>query len=255
MKKITCGLIFSLFIFTFTYGQINLEHTFNSSGFGTWHFNTDTETFYYNANVNTNKLFIYSDDYSIYKTVNFNPPAGYELYWIYYPSKYLFNDDEWIEFILVFSNSTNYQMKIYNENMSLVKDLGAGNNAYVIKTYDGSFKLKTSDYVYNAATQTIDYTDKIFSIPGELYVSDLGINDVENTQKAYPNPSKERIILPYTLNPDEISTLHIYNLQGQLIESKNIHGSFDHLYLDVSTYEPGGYVYSYKQVKATFIVK
>lgn len=254
MNKIIISLLISLFCLQIVSAQINLEHTFNSVGFGTWHFNTETETFYYNANVNTNKVFVYNNDYSLYKTINFIPPSGYQLYWVYYPSKHLFNDDDLIEFILVFTNSTNYQMKVYNENMSMVKDLGAGNNAYVFISQESGYKLKTTNWVYNTGTQNLDYTDKVYSLPGELYVSNEQVDQPKINQSAYPNPASNRIILPYKLKPDEISTLHIYNLQGQIIESKTIHGSLDHLRIDVSNYFPGTYLYEYKGFVSSFVV-
>ncbi len=254
MKKSLSILLIVVFPTLFSIAQVNLEHTFTSSGFGTWHFNTENETFYYNANANTHKVYIYHGDYSLYKTIDLTPPSGYNLYWVYYPSKHLFNDDELIEFILVFYNSSNYIMKAYNENMSLVKDLGAAANAYVFNTQEG-YKLKTTNWVYNAGNQNMDYTDKIYSLPGELYVSDSEYCFEDMDNKPYPNPAANSVTLPYQIKPDEVTTLYIYNLQGILIESKTIHGNFDHLRLNTNNYLSGSYLYKYNEKVASFIVR
>ena len=248
---------FSLLVFLLanaTIGQVNLENTFNSNGFGTWHFNTGDETYYYNADASANMFYIFNPDYSVYKSIGYSPPSGYDLYYIYLVSDHLFNDDDLFEFILVFSNTTAYQMRVYNENMSLIKDLGNALSAYAIHTHDG-YKLKTSLIIYDPVTQSYDYTDKIYSLPGELYVSDEGepISTIE--PQPYPNPSKNRVHLPYDLGSDEISVMRIYDLQGNLVDTKTIHGCFDRILLDVSTYKPGTYIYSYKDHSKRFVVQ
>ena len=49
--------------------------------------------------------------------------------------------------------------------------------------------------------------------------------------------------------------MNIFNINGQLIESKKIGYDFDKILLDVSGYAKGMYIYEVKNVSNKFVVK
>lgn len=71
----------------------------------------------------------------------------------------------------------------------------------------------------------------------------------------YPNPSRNTVTLPYTLQPGETSQLHVYNMNGQLLETFHIGSDFDKILLNISNYPKGTYIYTYNGVSKKFVVQ
>lgn len=71
----------------------------------------------------------------------------------------------------------------------------------------------------------------------------------------YPNPSRNTVTLPYTLQPGETSQLRVYNMNGQLLETFHIGSDFDKILLNVSNYPKGTYIYTYNGVSKKFVVQ
>ncbi|MCB0805835.1 MAG: T9SS type A sorting domain-containing protein [Bacteroidales bacterium] len=250
-------LLFLLLLTTFRVAaQINPEHSFSSTGFSTQFAVTENETFFYNAEIENNTFYIFHEDYSIYKIINYTPPGSYYLFWVYLLSDHLFNTDDMFEFIFVYINSSgHYQMKIFNENMTLVKDLGEAISAQIIHTQDG-YKLMTSYYTYNSGIQATEFTNQVYSVPGELYVSDNPAFNPNHNEvpAAFPNPAGKIINLPYHLNSGETAEMLIVDNQGNLVLRKSVYGGFDHIRLDVSNFTPGTYYYRVNNTSKPFIV-
>jgi len=70
----------------------------------------------------------------------------------------------------------------------------------------------------------------------------------------YPNPANTTITLPYQLKQGEKSAMHIYNINGQLVETKQVDYVFDKILLNVSSYASGTYFYEVNGVSNKFIV-
>lgn len=107
------ALCFSAFV---SNAQIVLEHTFtieNSSSSQTGAFNTANETMYSNFDNTTNIINIFNADFTLYKSITIIPLSGYNK--VTNPSflsTKLFNDDNLIEFIVIFYNLDNNDRKM-----------------------------------------------------------------------------------------------------------------------------------------------
>lgn len=253
MKK---ALIYSLFILLALSGkaQINLEHTFHSITWQTVPFITAEGICYYYVNYSTHQMTIYNPDYSVRSTIELTVPSGHEILYLVYVSDKLFNTNNSIEFLLVtvaYSPDVDRTMRLYDEHNTLLKDFGDRHAVYVI-TGDNESKLIVSSVVYNELTPTEEITDEIYSLPGTI-PNGFQESDPMNAL-VYPNPSGTLVSLPYTLNGMQQSTMHIYNLNGQLIDHKTIDSSFNRIQLNVDDYLPGIYIYEYNGISKRFVV-
>ena len=145
-----CFCAYSLF------GQITLQHTFSNDYTMTNRFNTHNATMYYNYNPTTQIINIYNADFSLYKTLTISPPSGYKFVGPLLFSDNLFNTDNLLEFIMIFqstSNTDEYEMVLYNENLHIIMDLGNRQSAYAFTTMDNQTKLDAYLSYYDANTQ------------------------------------------------------------------------------------------------------
>lgn len=77
---------------------------------------------------------------------------------------------------------------------------------------------------------------------------------IVTTQAPFPNPAKNSIALPYTFD-GKTTEMHIYDLQGRLVETLMLSPDNDRVHLNVSRYIPGIYVYEYNGLSQKFIVE
>lgn len=252
MKKTIVFFVFLIIALNLK-AQITLEHSFSSQGHYTWYYNSDEGIRYYGFNKATNQLTLYNVDYSIYKTITMSIAADYKFYSIYCVSDKLFNSDDKIEFVFVTSKGTDYSMKLYDENKNLLKDFGNRFFASVISRNEVC-KLFVRLMIYNSTTQIYSYLDEVYSLPGKIPNFESTI-ELSNNLSAYPNPSNSFINLPYVLDNDNSTIMHIYNLNGQLIEQKHIDSNFKAILLNVQSYPSGTYIYEYNGISKKFVVE
>lgn len=271
-------LMFWLSLIQVTEAQITLEHTFSNETVnfnmgvlnGTANFLSESATypensFYFTKIVNNSyEIKIYNSDYSLntYNKYQFTPPTGYKLTSVS-PSKKLFNSDNDYEFIVTFSKTSyssydnNYYKSIlYDINGKVIKDFGTGSSITIypfLFIINNQYKLMVLRTIYDIENNSITNTE-IYSVPGtysSLNVSEYKIN---KNQTAYPNPTHYSITLPYQLKQGEISEMLIFNIKGQLVESKQIDFLFDKILLDVSNYSKGIYFYEVNGMSSKFVV-
>jgi hypothetical protein len=245
------------------HAQINLEHTYEGSasyhGAGFINVSAGVNLYILQSN-DGNQVKLYNEDHSLYKTVTITPPAGYKIVGLSLVSKKLFNANDNIEFIIIFRRSTaddnNDNMRLYDDGGNMIKDFG---NAYsfnpsCIKISNGQFKLVVFRYmIENSAT--LYYSTDIYSLPGSVPVVAIREGSSIESPSPYPNPSNSIVHLPYQLKNGETSVMHIYNLQGQLLEQKQIDYAFHEILLDVSMYVKGVYIYEVNGISNKFIVE
>lgn len=266
MKKrlLILGVLFIVSIVT--YGQIFLEHTFNTSVlYGNQFINTGNVDYYISSNQNTNQIILYNTDYSLYKTVNTTPLTGYSGPFVHYAYKDVFTTDGKIVFIIIFTNpdaftnqeyNTYYYMQLINEDGVVVKELGSSymSSASIIKLPNNDIKLSVLKWIYNEVTPSVySYLTEIYSLPGTVSV-ELLENKSKNKMLAYPNPTNFMVTLSYNLDKGESSTIEIFDINGYLMESKQIGSDFNKIQLNVSRYPKGTYVYKVKDNVNKFIV-
>jgi len=220
-----------------TKAQINLEHTFEG---GYTSFNEK----YFVFNTVSNTVNIYNFDYSLYKTINISLPSGCSIYMssVGYPSRHLFNHDDKFEFLIVANRYDPMlgMVIIYNEDGDVIKNITK--NGYTI-TVPEPIVIQENDLYkllivgMNAQQRQTD----VYSLPGtyelveeQNYVSNLN---------CYPNPAKDIVTLQYNINKGMTSVMNIYDINGVLIETKNVGGDFNEIHLDVTNYPSGIYIY------------
>lgn len=177
--------------------------------------------------------------------------------------------NEYGEECIRFDNSTN--TIIINEDGDIVhdfghriacgSDLGLGSN---FGAGEGDVVHKVGDQLRLAALTYYDeYGNHMYSTSVNIYA--LGGNYNPSTMitytqprgfpNPYPNPSRNTVTLPYTLQPGETSQLRVYNMNGQLLETFHIGSDFDKILLNVSNYPKGTYIYTYNGVSKKFVVQ
>jgi hypothetical protein len=210
-----------------------------------------------------NQIKFYNEDFSVYKTVNIDRPKGYNID-VELISEQLFNLDSSIEFICVFYkqsytniNGSSTMIKLYNDNGTIVKDFGTynymGAGARIISKGGINQLLIDGDLLTSLNPYKYQYVYQLYSLPGSMpnNVSELKISDIKS---AYPNPSKTIVNLPYELAKGQTSTMRIFNINGQLMEQKQIDSEFDKIRLNVNSYKSGTYLYEYNGISKKFIV-
>lgn len=273
IKKMVFSLI-AIFLLSFSQNmiaQITLEHTFE--GYAGWMGDYYSEQYafpedcYFTTKLvsNSYQVKIYNANYSMISnnTYYFSPPDGYQIYMISTSLK-LFNTDNYYEFLVTyqkidFVNYDNTRQKaiLYDQSGNIIKDFGTANSVSVqsyLQVVNNQLRLSVHKSFWDGTTTIISQTE-IYSVPGvpPVDVANKKTNQYQY-QHPYPNPVSSVITLPYQINQGEISLLNIYNINGQLIETKQIDFMFDKIFLNVSNYTKGTYFYEVDGVSKKFIV-
>jgi hypothetical protein len=237
--------------------QITLEHTFNdyvefSGTHMGYDYRGDVGLFIYQ---DCNQIKLYNTDYSLYKSINISL-ADYDCFSVYYFTKELFNNDNKIEFLVMFEkwDETDWKLTcksiLYNEDATILKDFGESIDGFTHLIYKVEEQYKLFVYRTDSDGKT---TTEIYSLPGKT--TSIAPPTGNNISKSpYPNPTNATITLPYKLNQGETSMMHIYNTNGQLIETQQIDAAFDKILLNVSRYTKGMYLYEVNGVSKRFVV-
>ena len=263
MKKlIYSAAIVSLLFFSQTANaQINLMHTFDGSI--SWNWYSPTINYYTGVNITTKQVNLYNEDYSLYKSVTVTPPAGYDIANTSNFSKNIVTTDGKITFFVFFTNfstdaNSTYAIKLYDENGTVVKDFGysASYSINIHSVSNNKYRLSFLRLSYNPYPTNPIYKTEIYSLPGTAPTpTNVKSMQIENTSMPpYPNPANTIITLPYQLKQGEMSIMRIYNINGQLIETKQIDSVFDKILLNVSGYAKGMYLYEVNGVSNRFVV-
>lgn len=260
-RKIYAAVVMSLLTCPqFLNAQITLEHTFDSYvifSASTQINYTGDANYYIPINSTNNQIKLYNIDYSLYKTVSITPPSGYQITFISYLTKHLFNSNDKMEFFVELTGPTTdmtvYKcLRLYDEDGVLLKDFGYDYTVSAsIHKIDDDYRLSVLRYLYS---DTPSYKTEIYSLPGTVYYN---ISEVENSNilTPFPNPATTLINLPYKLNQGEDPIMRISNIQGQLIELKQVNQVLDKIILDVSNYSKGIYFYELNGISNKFIVE
>jgi hypothetical protein len=251
-------------MFILSYGQIILEKTFTEYS-PIKVFNKNTTVYYYTLNKDTLKVL--NQDYSIYKKISVNKFPEFQPIRVDFLGFDIFNTDNLLEYLCLYGSSTKSILKLLNEKGEVLKDFGDVYDYSTYKTSDGKIKFKTIESIqkwvvfdsivykdsihYNAGYQNT-YITKIYSINEKSQLMFKNFNSI-NTQ-SYPNPTKSEINLVYNLEKGENAEISIFDISGKLIESKPIDSMNNQITINVKRYNPGTYVYKYKNISQKFIV-
>ncbi|MEI8048385.1 MAG: T9SS type A sorting domain-containing protein [Bacteroidota bacterium] len=243
-------------------GQIILEKTYSitSSEPITYSLYQVNKNIYYSEAVGyvlfdsrDNSLKIYNLDYSLQSSKTILIPPGYEMYYFMQPSKYLYNNNDKVEFTAIFIKTGEYKYitQIQDEDGNSLVQL----NGYVNLTdyiANNKFMMKAT-YMESINANDV-YKEEIYSLGGIVPTGNSFI-ELPSVENPYPNPSNTIINIPYELQGSNVAVLSIYNSNGQIVETKKIDSYFKEIRLNVSNYQPGVYMYEYNRITNLFIVK
>ncbi|MBQ3749720.1 MAG: T9SS type A sorting domain-containing protein [Bacteroidales bacterium] len=147
----------------------------------------------------------------------------------------------------------------FGHTIHYVSDFGVGDLVHKVGN-----QLRLAAWTDGPPYQYDEYGNIVFST-SYLNIYSLGGNYNPSTMATYtqpagftnpyPNPSRNTVTLPYTLQPGETSQLRVFNMNGQLLETFHIGSDFDKILLNVSNYPKGTYIYTYNGVSKKFVVQ
>jgi hypothetical protein len=169
------------------------------------------------------------------------------------PSKYLYNDNDKVEFTAIFKKTDEYKYitQVQDQDGNSLIQL----NGYVSLTNyiaDNKFMMRAT-YMESVNKDDV-YKEEIYLLGGTVPTG-ISLLKSSSTENPYPNPSSSTINIPYELSGGNVAILNIYNSNGQIIETKKIDSYFNEIQLDVSNYKSGIYMYEYNGITNRFIVK
>lgn len=248
--------MFSFAVVSTSFAQLTLLHTFNGNVQAQGEYISEAINRYIYRNGNT--IQIYAPDFSLEKQVSISLPAGYEINNVI-TSQHFFNSDNMYEFFITAGQtgspaSDHYSYSaIINDEGSTIYNFGY---TYIFNggfyKIAGQLRLVLLKYIYTGSS-TWSYTTEVYSCGGNY--SGIASNEPANMLPPYPNPATSIVNLPYEIPQGTTSEMKIFNLNGQLIEVKQLGSHFNNIQLNVDHYAAGIYIYEYNGNKGKFIVQ
>lgn len=205
---------------------------------------------YYSMDVTGKQCLIYDMDHSLIKSIALPTPEGYYLEDIQFLSENLFNDDDLLELVYIYSKYVptefsyyfTYEAKLINENgATLLTFPGAGYTEVVESTEHGK---KFLVYQYDYSVIPYRTSTHVYALPGQTEPSAVSAFSGFNPGDAYPNPGRQIINIPAKL-PEGISggALEIYDMHGRKIRSYPLSPSSNNVQLSAGQLASGTYLY------------
>jgi Secretion system C-terminal sorting domain len=259
MRKIILGLI--AIISNLSFGQVTLEHSYNTSsqGFGerySFAFNTESGLNHFTYEQSTKTFKIYNESHSLTNTFVAQIPSNYEIYsdgFSFYgvlATDKLFNTNNSIEFLIALVNTTTWEYKFI-----LMDDSGVILQEFNDRSkFGGIYKTSTGNYkfILKKVTANSSIVD-VYSLPGTLSVNQQQL--LGNNFKSYPNPTENVINISNNLSNGENSTLEIFNINGQKVMQETVSGNQGEINLDVTDLNEGVYIYKLNGQSNRFVKK
>ena len=192
---------------------------------------------------------IYNENHSLLRQLTV--PAGTGGYAYTYSalvSDKLFNTDNAIEYIAFYNrslpNGDNIgQALILSESGTRLLTIDSVSTAdYVVRGTSG-LKLLAGIRRYDAAGNSVGSYEAVYALGG---TSSPLVNRAASTAadaQPYPNPTHERITLPYSVPAGQTATLDVLDLTGRVVKTYTVGAAFDHLLLDARELRAGAYTY------------
>ncbi len=239
-----------------SFAQLTLDHNFSGYVVSAYPIVDEPIGLYYNsAFIYSNTFYLYNSNYSLYKTAVIDLPSGFTLSSIAALGRHLINNDDKVEFFISASNTSTHLAKIVNEDGVVIQDLGQSSSASCSGVYKVGNQLRLN--IHKAAmgqNYQLSYQTDVYICHGN-YNAVSSFEDEDLTIRPYPNPTTTLINIPYQIEKGTVSTINIYNINGQFIESYNIGGDFEMITIDVNNYAKGIYVYEYNGISNKFVVQ
>jgi hypothetical protein len=198
-----------------------------------------------------NKLcHIYAMDHTLWKTIPLPTPEGYYLEEIQYLSEKLFNQDNLIELVYIYSKYVptetsyyfTYETKLINENGNTLLTFPGSGFTQVIETPENGKKFMV--YEYNFSVIPYRTSTHVYSLPEPaVKSSELDVSSILRG-KAYPNPAAGEVVIPLQV-PKGVNhgSVELFSPGGAKILSYPFSGTPEQVILPVRQLAPGTYFY------------
>jgi hypothetical protein len=224
------------------------EHTFSESA--TIAYLEHLGEVYYSMDVINKQCLIYDMEHTLLKSIALPIPEGFYLADIQYVSENLFNEDNLVELVYIYSKYVpttlsyyyTFEAQLINENGDVQLTLPGVGFTEVIQT--SSQELKFLAYEYNYSV--IPYLTKtlVYSLPGGSTKATSGVLAPARLGNAYPNPASQLVHIPVHLPEGSgPGTLVITDLQGRDVWNYPVTGSNGQVVFPGGNLSPGTYLY------------
>ena len=239
MKTILISILISLQLMAFT--QITFENTYNGSA-GYSQIN-DTEFRYYNFDPINKQCIIYDADHQQLLTIDIDLTDFQTLNSILYVSQKLFDLNDQLELLYIYSEwyqvdevwYLEYNSRIIDQNGSSLQELPLAQYNTVHKTNEGS---KLLSWTYDFSISSYPKETKVYHLPGTY--TNLQENEHNEEIAAWPNPCAQHIYLPIS---EQVDIIRIINEQGQVIDELKSTSNDSQIKYDVNHLSAGLYFY------------
>lgn len=205
---------------------------------------------YYSMDVINKLCLIYKMDHSLLKSIPIPVPEGYYLEDIQHLSEHLFNSDDLVELVYIYSKYVTtetsyyftYETKLINENGAVLLTVPGAGFTQVIETREDGKKFLVYEYHFDVIPyRTFTH---VFSLPDSPVESADNAAPSIGTGKAYPNPAGREAVIPVKL-PEHFGTasLELYDPKGVRILSRSFPASTEQVTLPTQQLVPGTYFY------------
>ena len=205
---------------------------------------------YYSMDVINKQCLIYNMEHSLLKSIPLPTPEGYYLADIQFVSEHLFNSDDLLELVYIYSKYVptelsyyyTFETRLINENGTVLLSLPGVGFTNVIETADHGKKFLAYEYNYSVIPYRT-YTH-IYSLPEQTTKSESHSISGFVPDDAYPNPASGQVNIPVSL-PEGVQSgsLEIMDLNGRKIDSYPISGSTSNVLIPALHMAPGTYLY------------
>ena len=233
------------------YSQPLFEHTYSESanmvtldGLGEVCYSMDV----------INKLcLIYSMDHTLIKSIPLPVPEGYYLEDIQFLSGHLFNDDDLLELVYIYSKYVptefsyyfTFECKLINENGVTILTFPGAGLTKVIETAEHGKKFLVYEYDYSVIPYRT-YTH-VYALPEVAEPSGNYTLTGFIPGDAFPNPASKQVTIPVHLPEGvESGSLEISDMNGRKVLSYPITESTGNVLLPASQLSAGTYLYYLK---------
>ena len=230
------------------FAQPVYEHTFSESA--NMAFLDKLGEVYYTMDVIGKKCLIYDMNHTQLKSIDLPIPDGYYLVDIQYLSETLFNQDELVELVYIYSKYIptelsyyyNFETRLINEEGVDLLTLPSGSGfTTVIETPGGGKKFLVYDYDYSVIPYRT--TTIVYSLPEtDTKTTTRSLTELEGN--AWPNPASQQVNIPVSL-PEGVhsGTLEILDINGRRVLSYPITNTTGTVVLPTSRLHSGTYLY------------
>jgi len=254
MKQFLLAFFFS-FCASNLFSQLNLDHSFTHGVFARFLYTDDSNTnyiFFEEGNI----LKIYDGNYELYKTLNIPIDTDFSFLGDNYlnqkfqVSKYVFNEDEKLEFAFPFKNDDTNEsaLLIFNEDGEIIHEFG--------DEYWWSFEV-FHDYTIGQNKFVITKVQGT-NIITEVYLlstTELTTKEIQSEERlmAFPVPTENELHIINPLNGAD--KIVFFDMNGSLILSQSFNQNSNIISVDVSSLPKGIYIYRIGNLESRIIKK